>query len=139
MDKGDFLKKLKESLETGTEDSDVNKLHFDILNQADNIKVNPETKEVTKRDTHTQDKDHVHENRIRAKAMNDYLKTDAVGISKTGDVVPIAEVKADKKNQEDQNIKVRHEIQLLQNEITMLEGTILKNKEYIEFLKTLIR
>lgn len=139
MDKGDFLKKLKESLETGTENTDVNKLHFNILKQADEIKINPETKEVIRRDTHGKDADDLHENKRHAKALNDYLKTDAVGVSKTGDVVPIGEVKAEKKDQEDQNIKIRYEIQLLQNEITMLEASILKNKEFIEFLKTQIR
>jgi hypothetical protein len=136
-DSNDFLKKLKESLETGKQDEEVTNLHYDILEKADLVKPKPQEREIPLSSTSTIEKIRRDANsgsserkelERHAKELNSLLETDGqhkIVVTSDGSVLPKNEA----------NSKTLLEIKLLENEIKVLESTIDKNKTLIEFLR----
>jgi hypothetical protein len=136
-DSNDFLKKLKESLETGKQDEEVTNLHYDILEKADLVKpkiveqpndfpLNSNIERIRKDATRVSSERKELEK--HAKDLNSLLETEGqnkIIVTPDGSVLPKNEA----------NSKTLLEIKLLENEIKVLESTIDKNKTLIEFLR----
>lgn len=137
----DFLKRLKNSLETGKQDDEVTNLHYDILEKADLVKakvIDPHTNSESyptsssRVDEIRREATRVNPNREElerhAKDLNSLLETEGqnkIIVAADGTVLPKSEAMS----------KTLLEIKLLENEIKVLESTIDKNRTLIEFLK----
>jgi len=159
---GDFLKKLKESLETGKADDAVKKIHYEILEKATEKTIERETKRIdevrVRKYEQGEEMNYINE-------VSEFLKGmgDVEGISNPmqdrithlGEVkefledttVPLTSDEVKRHNEKtletykasrekDEKIEMNNaNIKLLEDEIKVFELKILKNKDLIAFLK----